>query len=127
MELYAFQQYIRSGGTDESLKTLQATSKEVATMYQDIGQKPWAQSIVNTLTTDRAFKGQDMAYTLASGGGPLASFGVTANRWLTQQSSYTAPGRPNNNITIKLDGTTTESLLSGRTVLVTQRAALVGT
>jgi hypothetical protein len=122
-ELYAFKQYLMSGGTDESLKALQTTSHEVANMYKDIGQKPWSQAIVSTLTGNAS--ASSVPYTKGMWGD--ARVYAPSGQPVYKDPLYDITRASYKLIQLKLDSSTTKDLMSGQTVTITANAAMTGT
>jgi hypothetical protein len=122
-ELYAFEQYLMSGGTDESLKALQTTSHEVANMYKDIGQKPWSQAIVSTLTGNAS--ASSVPYTKGMWGD--ARVYAPSGQPVYKDPLYDITRASYKLIQLKLDSSTTKDLMSGQTVTITANAAMTGT
>jgi len=122
-ELYAFEQYLMSGGTDESLKALQTTSHEVANMYKDIGQKPWSQASVSTLTGNAS--ASSVPYTKGMWGDTRIY--APNGQPVYKDPLYDITRASYKLIQLKLDSSTTKDLMSGQTVTITANAAMTGT
>lgn len=122
MTLSATAQYITAiGEKDEKARwaELQAVSASTAGMYQDIGQKDWAQAIVGGLKAPEGKQGLTSGQAFNMATGPFGSMGraaaITGGRAIQQK------------IEIVLDSSAVEKFLTGQVVGVTNFATVSGT
>ena len=116
-ELAAFSAFLKSGGGQAEWENLQRTSASTAEMYQDIGQKPWAQDIVSAFQPSEAPQRYPTP-ELANGYSQFRLF--TPGSGLERISQATSKL-----ITLKLDANATRDLLSGTEI--TASAVVTGT
>ena len=119
MTLSATAQYITAiGEEDEKARwaELQAVSASTAGMYQDIGQKDWAQAIVGGM---KAPEGGTKSSVTKTALGPFGSIGIAAGTLGSRAVQQ--------KIEIILDSSAVEKFLTGQVVGVTSIATMSGT
>ncbi len=116
-ELYAFSEFVKSGGGKQEWANLQTVSASTAGLYQDIGQKSWAQDIAGAFAGGDKEDGYKPDMSVAFG--PLGPY--------ARGAAQIGGERVKQEINVRLDGSAVMEFLTGRLVSTTNNLVSAGT